>query len=351
MYVLKVPKSNITKRDLSALCRQIYFIVSSGVSISKAVEILIVNMKHQKSNAVSVMEEIYKNILEGKSFSESLFEHKDYFPMFMIRMVKSGEDTGSLPEVMEDLADYFEQEYNFKSQLKMALVYPVIVLIMLFVVLGIAVGFVIPSYAQMFLESGADLPLITKFVIAISNFVTKNYLMIFLFFILAIVSAKMFLETSCGKFFYGKLLFNLSGIYKSRINFLFAQVFGMMTSAGVNVIFALESVRDVLGNKFLDNDFDLMVDKIKGGKSLTQVISESNIFSYILVSMINIGESSGNLTEVMFNMRRYFSNEFTNKLMLLQKYFEPFITILVGIILGIVMIAIVEPTFMIGDII
>lgn len=302
---------------------------------------------------IFIMEGVYKNILEGKSVSQSLRAYEKYFPSFMINMVKAGESTGNLPETMKNLADYFEREYNFDSQIKMALVYPAIVFTMMFIVLGIAVGFVIPNYAQIFLESGTDLPLLTRFVIVVGNFIVKNYFWIFLFCLLAILFIKVFLKTDHGKFFYGKMLFKspLSKIYRPRVNFLFAQVFGMMINAGVDIIFALESVKEVLNNKFLDKDFDVMIQNIKCGTSLSQTVSESKIFSYILVSMINVGENSGNLSETMFNMQRYFSNEFQNKLAMAQKYFEPFIIVIVGIILGIVMIAIVEPTFMISDII
>ncbi len=355
MVVIKINfqfqnKNKISKKNLSVLCRQISFMLQSGISISKALEILTV--QSQNKNLKIILSDIHKNILEGKSFSQCLLQHGKKFPALMINMIKAGENAGRLDEIMNQLANYYQQENDFITDFKRAMIYPCIVCVMMLTVLIMALTFVIPSYAQMFSQNGAKLPLLTQIVIGISNFVGKYYLLLILFFITIFILLVLFLKTDKGQIFYGKFLFSsfVKKIYRIRLNFIFAQIFGMLLRSGVDIISVFENVKDVVGNKFLDKDFDLMINQIRNGESVSEVINKSGKFNTILSEMINVGENSGNLPDTMLYCQKYFENEFKDSLKKLEKIIEPAFTIITGIILGIIMLAIMEPTFTLNDI-
>lgn len=349
MIKINLLKQKINKNNLSVLCRQISFMLNSGIPISKSIQIL--SLQSENKILQSILKDIHKNLLEGKSFSQCLAKHYQ-FPALMINMIKVGEISGSLNEIMEKLADYYEEEYKFISNLKSAMIYPVIVCIMMIVVLFLALAFVIPGYAQIFLGSGAELPMITQIVIAVSNFLSRYFLWMILFFTIALCFTKHFLKTDKGRILYGKILFSypIKKIYLPRLNFIFAQICAMLLESGINIILVIENVKEIVSNKFLDKDFDEMINKMKNGSSINKTVAESKKFSPILSEMINVGESTGNLSDIMLHCQKYFQNEFTNNFERLQKLIEPTLIIFIGLILGIIMIAIMEPTFTISDI-
>ena len=342
--------NKISKKDLAILCSQIYFLLDGGISISKAIEILI----SQQNNKVlkAILHGVHKNILEGKSFSTCLLEHKNYFPALMINMIKAGEESGNLNYTIRRLSEHYELEYKFIAEFKRAMIYPIIICVMMLCSLILALTLVIPGYEQLFSQSDAQLPMLTKIIIGASDFVRCHYLFWIGIFLLLLLFIKQFFKTNKGQIFYGKLILSppIKNIYWPWLNFTFASGMGMLLDSGMNIIFVLDNLKNIIANKFLDTDFNLMIDQMKNGMSISKVVCGSKKFHPVLEIMIKIGEDSGNLSGTMAHCQSYFQNEFANNLSQLQKLIEPALTILIGIILAVVMIAIMEPTFMIGDI-
>ena len=339
----------IKSSDLSIMFRQIYFMLDAGIAINKAIEILI----EQNGNKVlkSILAQVHKNIMAGQSLSKSLQEHKQ-IPAMAINMIKVGEYSGNMPEIMKQLAQYYGQQSKLIGKIKKAMVYPAIVFTMMVSVMFLALKYVIPSYAQMFSDAGANLPCLTKFVIAFSDFVNKYFLWLLIILVMAIAILRIFLKTERGKIFMGKMFYHsfMGKIYRPWVNFIFTYIMGMLLQSGVNIILALESVKTNICNRFLDKYFDQMLAQIKNGTSFSIALGKSKIFNLLLSSMIKIGEDTGNLAEIMLHCKDYFGDEIDDQLSSLEKLIEPALTIFIGIILAIVMIAIMEPTFMMSDI-
>ncbi len=350
MKVIKIGK--ISKRKLAILFKKIFFMLEAGIGISKAINILYINsLKNKKEKLMNkILGDIDKNILAGQSFSSCLLKYKKYFSGFIISMIKAGESSGNLNQVIYKLANYYEREADLAENFSRVLIYPVIVCIMMLAVLIFALVFVIPSYSQMFGEN--DLPVMTKFVVGISNFVCNYYLFLIAILIIFFLALKIFFKSDRGKLFYGKFLFLsfIRKIYRPYLNFMFAQILNIMLSSGVNIVFAILNAKEVIDNKFLDNNFEVVIKKIKSGEKISQAIGETKIFDEILVEMINIGESSGNLSNVAAHCEKYFESEFMNNIRKLEKLIEPILTIAIGLILAIIMLAIMEPSFSMGDI-
>ena len=338
----------INNNDLAILFRQIFFMLDAGISISDAINILSDQKKNK--NLDIILKDVYNNILEGQKLSFCLSKHNKYFPSLVINMIKAGENTGNLNQISYDLANYYERQAKFISDFLRVLIYPVIVLVMALLVLIFALVFVIPNYSQMFLYK--DLPFMTKFVINLSEFFCKYYLWLLLFLIIFFLVAKKFFKTNQGKIFYGRIIFlsPIKNIYRPYLNFMFAQILAMLLNSNINIISALENTKQVINNKFLDKDFDLIINKIKSGYKISSAILESKKFDRILSEMINVGESSGNLGKIMLHCQKYFENQFLFNLKRFESLIEPALTIIIGIILSVIMLAIMEPNFNLGNI-
>lgn len=345
---LRLFEPRVSNNDLSILFRQIFFMLDAGISINDTIRILSDQTKNKKLGFI--LKEVYNNILEGQRFSYCLSKHNKYFPSLVINMLRAGEDNGTLNRISYDLANYYECRARFVSDFLRVLIYPVIVIAMLFLVLIFALMFIIPGYSQMFLYK--DLPLMTKLVINLSDFFCKYYLWLALFLLTFFTVSRRLFETGLGKIFYGWFIFSSPTrvIYGPYLNFMFAQVLSMQLNSNVNIISALENAKQVINNKFLDKDFDLIVSKIKNGNKISVAVIESKKFDRLLSEMIGIGESTGNLGKIMRHCQKYFESQLLFNLKKFESLIEPALTIITGIILFVVILAVVEPNFELGNI-
>jgi type IV pilus assembly protein PilC len=338
--------NKLSKKDLSICFKQIFLMLDAGIPVSECIKIFAqqnYNNKKLKDN----FSKINNDILVGITLAEAFNRRKIFSPL-VINMIQAGEISGNLNSVMNELANYYEQEYKLFSNFSHAMIYPLIVFFMMISVLIMALTFVIPSYAQMF--ENTKLPTITRIVIAISFIIKNYYLILILVFLAFIFLLCIFLKSKSGKIFAGKC-FLKSKTYLAYINFIFSCVSYILLKSNINLINDIEIIKNVIGNKFLENDFDVIKEKIMQGYNLSDSVKQSKRFSDILIVMIKIGEDTGNLSNTMLQSEKYFKEELTEKLIELEKLIEPVITIITGIILGIIMIAILEPTLTIGDII
>lgn len=332
--------------------RKIFFLLEAGIGISQAISILCEsNLKNKKQKFIGeILSDINKDILSGQSLSSGFLKHRKYFSDFIINMIKTGESSGNLNQIIYKLAIYYEREADLIENFSSVLIYPVIVCVIMLAVLIFALVFVIPSYSQMFGDN--ELPLVTRCVMSISNFVCDYYWLLILFLVICILVLGRFLKTEYGQRFYGKFMFlsPLKKIYRPYLNFIFAEIFNIMLSSGASVIFAIINAKEVINNRFLDAEFDLILKKVKSGERVSKAVGNANIFDEVLSEMICIGESSGNLASIAAHCEKYFESEFMSNIKKLEKLIEPILTIVIGLILAIIMLAVMGPSFSIGDI-
>lgn len=341
----------LTKRDLMFFCRQMAFIIGSGIPITLGIDTV------EKQCSSKILKEelliIKDNILKGSSLSKAM-EDSNRFPELLCTMVKIGEETGKLHQIMEQMENHYEKEASTLEYIKSSLIYPAFVFMGMLLVIVIAIVYLIPNYTVIFLTQDILLPLPTRILINISNFINNYYILIISFIFVLIILLFNINKNTTVKTCRDKLVYKipiLNKLLKLLPSLRFSQSMGIMLEAGVPILKAVSISKNLIKNYEFKRIMEEIYKDLIKGTSLKVAIERVNFFHPVLISMVNIGEESGNLAEALHKSSAYFTKEITYKIRHMKKFIEPTITIILGIILAVTMLAIMLPTFRLTNII
>jgi type IV pilus assembly protein PilC len=339
-------RKKLSIKELSMFCRQLSTMLMAGIPLITALSVIVEQFKGRAMG--KVLEDIYKSVQSGSMLSRALAEKGECFPEILINMTEAGELSGSLDKTLERMATHFEKELKLKQKIVNALIYPAIVLLVAFGVLVIMLVYVIPTFVGIFDELGVDLPATTKFIIAASNFTRKNIIYIIIVIIFAIIGYKVFRNSEKGSVIIDSLKLKIPLIGKvllGQATTRFARTLATMTSAGVSIIIALETTRNVINNKFIEKKFEDIILRVQRGEGLSFPIAESGIFPRIVEILIRTGEESGTLDSMLEKTADYFESEVENQVTRLTSVFEPLIIVLLAGMVGFLVSSIILPLF------
>jgi type IV pilus assembly protein PilC len=330
--------------------KNLSLMIKTGVPLSRAFEILIRQTKVKKFK--EVLAEISQNIIKGENFSEALSHFPKIFPKIYQETLKVGEETGKIEDSLNILAKQMEREYNLKSQIKSAMVYPLVVL---FVALGIGVVmflFVVPNLKVVFSELNVKLPFTTKAMFFISEFVIKEWpFAILLGFILFVVSVIALKKGKGGKIF-SKIILTvpvLSTISKDINSALCLRILSSLFAAGVPIVYSLEITSGSLSNFYFKQALIEAAKLVKKGKKLSDALaSYENIYSPLVLEMIKVGEETGETSQVLEVLANFYEKEVNATLQKLSSIVEPFLILMIGIAVGFFAISMLQPIFSIA---
>ena len=345
-------KKRIKTKDIAVFSRQLATMISAGVPLVQAFDIIGKSNDHpgmQKLlNAVKI------DIEGGSSLSQALRKHPDQFDALFCNLVKAGEQAGILEGLLNKIATYKEKTEVLKSKIKKALVYPIGVLLVAFVVTFILLVWVVPQFETLFSSFGADLPVFTQVVIAISQFVQEWWLIIigtlmasiYLFFVARKKSESF--AAGVDRFLLrvpilGKILMKAAVARYSR-------TLGTMFAAGVPVVEAMESVAGATGNHVFSTAVLKMRDEIATGQQLQMAMSQSGLFPSMTVQMVAIGEESGSLDGMLNKVAEFYEQEVDDAVDNMSNLMEPAIMVVLGVLVGGLVLAMYMPIFQMGQI-
>ena len=326
-------------KDLALICRKTAILLDAGTPLKTAVPILIT----QFPGAKAVLTDLNERITQGESFSGAL-NNTGAFPPLVHGLVMIGEATAKLPKVMEELADHYEGWAQVKSELLASLLYPVAVAVMMLAVIVLAVVMVLPGYAQIFAASGVSLPALTQFLINTSILLTGNVHIIMVSFSAMVLAGVCFFKSSGGRVRIHELILHIP-LVKQSVNLHVAQAMSLLLSSGLSVSTAVPYCAEMTENHRVRKDLNEVDKLLRDGSAFWYAIGRIKYFDPILISLAQIGEESGNMSESMANCRSYLEKTYRHSIKRLNKLIEPVITITLGLVLGLVMLAIILPTF------
>lgn len=335
----------INTKELRVLCNEMSILLESGCEITKLFEML----KDNSSNNLSkVLNEVLNNIKKGNSISDS-FKYTNKFNNFFISMVKSGEISGNLDEVMMKISEYYEKEYKLKSKMINIMIYPIILIISSICVVLFMLISIVPNYQNIFMSNGTSPPFVTSLMINTSIFIRKNYLIIILFTILLLFLLIYKLKTSqtiqnlIKKIQYKVPIIN--NIIKLSITIKFSRTFYILNKSGVDIRNAMDISYKIIDNYILNNQIIECKESINRGNSISKSLESVNIFPSLFLTMIAIGEESGRLDESLSSINKFYEQELENKIEQGMKIFEQVITIVIAVIIGFMVFAMFSPMF------
>lgn len=323
-------------KDLSFCCRQLSAMLTSGLTLVKSIDILCKEQENEKARAI--WQDIYENVQKGESFSSALEMHAGSFPEFLISMVGAGETSGSLDVIMQRMSDHYAKENKLKNTVKGAMVYPIILLVVCIVVVIFLFTFIMPTFIDMY-DDPSKMPVITKGLAAISNFMRKRWYFLIILFGAIIFGIRYMLKVPSMRIKVDRLLLKgpsvgplITKIYTGR----FARTLSSLYSSGIPMVECLERASAILGNMYIDEKFVDVVDEVKQGESLSAAITRTEVFEPMFCSVLYVGEESGALDSILEKTAEYYEDESDSAVQRLVSLVEPVLLIFMGVIIGLV---------------
>lgn len=337
----------VSNKDIVLFSRQLSIMLKSKIPIIETFQTIAKQTKN--SNFREKILKISEEIEGGMSLSASLSLYPKLFSPFYINMVKSGEVSGKLTDVFVYLADYLEKEYNFRSKIKGAMIYPAFVVVVFILVASSMVVFVIPQLTEFLKESGQQLPLITRIVMGLADFLKKWGWLLLLIFIGAVFSIYYYSKTKTGKKFFDQNLLRvpfLESFLKKMYLARFALNLATLISGGLPIIQALEITADVVGNDVYRNIILKTKDEVKKGASISSVLQEyPRYISPLFYQMVVIGEKTGTLDSSLNNVVEFDQREIDRMLDGFLKLLEPIIIIILGLFVAGLIASVLLPLY------
>lgn len=335
----------IKEKEIRILCRQMGILLESGCEITKMIDIL----RNQFNNKISeILSETSNHIKKGNSITES-FKKSKSFSTFFIGMIKAGETSGNLDKVMHSLADYYDKEHKVKSKIRTVSIYPIILLILSILSMIFIMVVVIPNFEMIFTSNGINPPLLTTILINVSIFIRTKYIYITIVILGTTPMLTHFIKNSTKiNQFKNNLKFKIpviKNITQLVITTRFCRALKILVESGVQIIDAIEISAKIIDNKLTYEKLLISKECIEKGNSIGHSLELSNVFPKLFISMINIGEESGRLEQSLKTIDSFYSNDLDIKMEQIMKLIEPIIISIIGIIIGIFMIAMVMPMF------
>lgn len=332
--------------DIVNFTRQVAIMLNAGLTLIDSLEIL--KKQTTKPPMRKMIEAIDAKIKGGSPFSVALKDYKSNFSNLYISLVKSGEASGKLGEILLRLADNLEKEREFKSKLKGALVYPIIIVIGMFVVMFIMVTFVLPKLLGLYKDFNVELPLSTKILIGISSFSTKFWPLVLILIVIGFYFAKKYLATKAGKKSFDQFVLKLpvfghiisiSALVEST------RTLAILIAAGISILDALSIVVDSTDNSIYQQAFLTVSQKVEKGQSLGMALDQEGIFPQILVQMSQVGEQTGNLDDTLLRLSKYFEMESEMATKTMTTLIEPLILVFLGTGVGFLVMSVITPIY------
>ena len=333
--------------ELAFALTQLSTYIKAGITLIDSVRILA--KQAEKPAKKKIYQLVIYDLLSGDSFSNALAKQPKVFPKLLVNMVKSAELTGDLPNILDDMANYYESIDKSRKEVKSAMTYPTVVAILAVVVVTFVFVWVVPQYEQMFKSFHQDLPSITKMTIAVSNFINTNLTDILIVIIL-ILSLYLYLFKNVRSFrlimqsFYLKLPVIKNLIMYKEIS-MFSRTFASLINHGVYISASMDVLLKVSENEVYRRIIKRTVDNLNAGGKISETFKDNPVIPVVAYEMIVTGESTGNLGEMLEKVSDYYDGLNKNAAQAIKSLIEPALIIFLAAIVGVIILSVILPMF------
>ncbi|KKQ55005.1 MAG: Type II secretion system F domain protein [Parcubacteria group bacterium GW2011_GWA2_38_13] len=326
--------------------RQLSILISSSIPLVQSLKILLRQTFHPRFKIM--VAEIVSDVEGGMKFSSALAKHPAAFDNFFVNIVKSGETSGKLDEVLLYMADQMEKDYDLISRIRSAMIYPLFIVCGLFVVGMLMMIFVIPKITALLLEANATLPLTTRMLIGTSNFLRNFWWLTILLLIGGFLLIRYIVKTPNGKYAWdsAKLRMPVFGSLFQKIAIVrFARSLFTLISGGVTLPKGFKIVSEVVGNSVYRELILETVKEVESGNPIASVFEKSPSVPIMVSQMLNVGEKTGRLDMILDKIASFYSREIDNLLRNLVTLIEPIVMVVIGVAVGLMIAAIILPMY------
>jgi len=338
--------NRVKPRDIVILSRQLSTLFEAKVPVLTSLNLLAGETENPALR--EKMSVLLDDIQGGSSISEAMSKQPDVFSKFFVNMVRSGEESGKLDEVFSYLASYLERNYELASKARSALIYPIFVLVAFFGVLVLMLTVIIPKLSVILKETGQELPIYTKAIIAVSDLLINYGIFILIALIVGAISVWYYLRTGQGKAGFARFQLSIPYVgvlYRKLFIGRMLDNFETLLSSGVSVIRTLELTADVIDSEIFRQILTESIEAVKGGSSISESLSRYEDIPGLVVQMIRVGEETGKLAFVLKTLSRFYKKEVDTAIETLMSLIEPALIIVLGLGVGLLVAGILGPIY------
>jgi type IV pilus assembly protein PilC len=337
---------NVTQKDIILFCRQFSTMIDAGLPIIQCMDIL--HAQQENATFKKMLKAIKEQVESGSTLADSLKKYPKQFDDLFVNMVAAGEAGGILDTILRRLSAYMEKAAKLKSQVKGAMTYPIVTLIIAVLVVAIILVFVIPVFQEMFADMGGTLPTPTLIVVAMSEFVKSKIHWIIIGVILFIFAFKKYYRTERGRKMVDATMLKLPvfGLLFRKVAVAkFTRTMGTMLSSGVAILEALDIVAKTAGNKSVEQAIYTVRSGIAEGRTMADPLAETGVFPAMVCQMISVGESTGALDAMLQKIADFYEEEVDQAVENMTSLIEPFMLVFLGVVIGGLVISMYLPVF------
>ncbi len=340
----------VKPKVLTVFTRQLATLVEAGLPLLRGLRVL----EKQERNVTlkRIIAELGQSIEGGSTFSEGLAQHPKVFNRLYVNMVKAGEMGGVLEVVLKRLSEFMEKAQKIKGKVVAAMFYPAAVVTVAVVIMGILMVFVVPKFREIFAGIGMELPAFTKFVLKTSEIIKDHAVLTLIGVVSCFIALKLAIKTKLGRRLFDrfKLKAPVLGpvIIKVAIS-RFSRTFGTLVSSGVPILQSLTIVKETSGNVIVGDAVAAIHESVKEGETITAPLEASKVFPPMVISMVDVGEQTGALPEMLMKIADNYDEEVDNAVAAMTSLLEPIMIVFLAIIVGSIVIALFMPLIALMD--
>lgn len=334
------------QRDVLLFTRELSDLLASGMTLGNALNTL----SHRQTDKAQdeIVAALRDDIVQGASLSDALSKWPETFPTLYVSMVRAGEASGQLAEVLERLAKHFERVQEAREKVIGAMVYPSIVLIVGIATMIFTMLFVVPRFSAIFAELGSTLPLPTRMMIALSSFLLRYGWFLLAGLVVAVVFARRALRTPSGRRWWHRQLLRIPLVHHivtANAYAQFARTLGSLLANGVPVLQALSIVEDTVGNIIIAEAIRDARDRVTDGSTISKPLAAGGVFPTLLTDMLAVGEETGDLSAALTHIANRYEHELDRRVKLFTTVLEPVMILLMAVLVGFVAISMLLAVF------
>ena len=343
-------KNRIPLTSLVFFTRQLSTMFNAGLTLEKSITFLSKEEKHKGFK--KVITDIEGDVKKGLLLSDALNRHPGVFNNLYISLVQAGEVSGKLAVTLEELSMYLEAMEDTQRKVKSAMYYPVFILIFLGLVMVVLFAFIIPQFAQVYDQLNTALPVYTQMLLDSGDWLQNNLVSFFLMITFSLLTIWLAFLTDRGRLFRDNMLLRLpifGPIFNQSVLSKFGKTFGILVGSGISVIDTMNLVKKVVDNRVYELAIEKAAKQIENGSSISDALKLTEIFPGVLIQLMNTGEETGEIDKLAIKASDFYTKQVDAIVDRLTSIIEPALIILIGVIIGVVLVAVYMPIFKFGN--
>jgi len=336
----------VSIKEKAIFTHQLATLLKAGMKLTAALKTL--SKQSRNKHLKAVISQIHNDIEQSNSLSEAMAKHPKIFSSVYTAIIEAAEQSGALSETLRVLSDQLKSQASVSSRIKSALVYPVFLLAVSAVVVGVLMTFVIPKFLELFVNANQKLPVPTKILISVTETMKGSWWIVVLVIVAVICAITTALKNRRFKIFFDSLLLNLpvAGTLNRKLQLArFARTLGSLLNGGVRILTAVQTTKGTTNNIAFADDIRGLEEKILKGSTLAEAIGSQRYFSEIASNMVAVGEETGTLDEMLLELADMYDNESESAIGSMTTLLGPLMIVVLGLIIGFVVLAILMPIF------